>query len=204
MSVIWKIGLVVSFNTVRELHLHDAYPVNYQDRKIDHMQFWPLLPDSSYVSSNSQPYNEKHACGGAGSRREDMWNDYLQMESLTCWGMWSIKSYSISVATMTWKGFSCCFENDRDTAYLGCNVHLIGSSGQKRILLVSPRTDQPLEWNMQEGSILYETRWPWFDYISTGVVRQIFYSAVPRPYNLIKVKHSHSNITDHSLDETWC
>ena len=35
------------------------------------------------------------------------------MESLTCWGMWLIKSYSIKVVKMTWKGFSCCFENDR-------------------------------------------------------------------------------------------
>ena len=112
MSVFWKFGSVVSFNKVRDSYLHDACPVDYQDRKIDHMQFWPLPPEISYVSGNSQPSNEKHACGGAESRREEMWNYYLQMKSLTCWGMWSIKSYTISVAIMTWVGFSCCFRNN--------------------------------------------------------------------------------------------
>jgi len=113
MTAFWKFGSIVSFNRVRELHLHHACTVNYRDRKIDHMQFWPLPPEISYVSGNSRPSNEKHACGGAGPRREEMWNDYLQMESLTCWGMWSIKSYTISVAIMTWVGFSCYFEKDR-------------------------------------------------------------------------------------------
>ena len=108
MHPIWKFGSV-SFSKVREVHLHHRCPVAYQNRKIDHMQFWPLPPEISYVSGNSQPLNEKHACGGAGSRREEMWNRWSQMKSLTCWGMWSIKSYTISVAIMTWVDFSCCF-----------------------------------------------------------------------------------------------
>jgi len=33
---------------------------------------------------------------------------------------------------------------------------------------------------MQEGSILYVTRWKWFDYISPAVIRQIFYQVVHR------------------------
>ena len=112
MNAVWKFGSVVLFNKVRDLHLHDACPVDYQDRKIDHMQFWPLPPEISYVSGNSQPSNEKYACGCAGSNREEMWNYYLQMKSLTCWGTWSIKSYTSSVAIMTWVGFSCCFVNN--------------------------------------------------------------------------------------------
>ena len=112
MNAVWKFGSVVLFNKVRDSHLHDACPVDYQDRKIDHMQFWPLPPEISYVSGNSQPSNEKYACGCAGSNREEMWNYYLQMKSLTCWGTWSIKSYTSSVAIMTWVGFSCCFVNN--------------------------------------------------------------------------------------------
>ena len=112
MHSIWKFGSVVSFSKVREVHLHHAHPVDYQDRKIDHMQFWPLPSEISYVSGNSRPSNEKRACGGAESRREEMWNYYLQMESLTCWGMWLIKSYTSSVAIMAWVGFSCCFRNN--------------------------------------------------------------------------------------------
>jgi len=125
MNAVWEFRSVVLFNKVRESHLHHARPVHYQNRKIDDVEFRPLPPEISYVSDNSRPSNEKHACGGAESRREEMWNHYLQiMERLTCWGMWSIKSYTINVATMTWKGFNSCFEDDRDTAYLGRNVHL--------------------------------------------------------------------------------
>ena len=45
------------------------------------MQFSPEFP---YFSANSRLLNEKHACGGAESRREEMWYHYVQMESLTC------------------------------------------------------------------------------------------------------------------------
>ena len=77
---------------------------------------------------------------------------------------------------MTWEGFSCCLRKIKwRTAYLGCNGYLTGSSGHKCKLLVLLRTDQPFEWNTQEGGILYDTRWPWLDYISTSVIRQIFF-----------------------------
>ena len=49
----------------------------------------------------------------------------------------------------------------------------------------------------------------WIDYISVGVVRQIFYSAAHRQNNLIKVKHPQSSSLDHyigamiKLDLSW-
>ena len=113
MNSFWKSVLIVSFSKVRESHLHDVYPVNYEGRKIDGMQFWPLPPEILDVSGNSRPSNGKHACGGTEPRKEVMWNHHSQIESLTCWGMWYIKSYSIKVAIMTWKGSSCCIESDR-------------------------------------------------------------------------------------------
>jgi len=107
-----------------------------------------------------------------------MWNHCLQMESLTCWGMWWIKSYSINVATMNWKCFSCYFENDRiRTAYLGWNVNQTASSGHQYNLLVLVRTDQPSVWDIQERGILYNAQWKWRHYIPTDV-RHKFSSAV--------------------------
>ena len=50
---------------------------------------------------------------------------------------------------------------------------------------------------MQERGFLYETRWKWLDYISTGVIRQIFYSVARRPRNLNKVKHLISSVQSH-------
>ena len=37
----------VSLNKVEESYLHDVYPVNHQDRKIDEMEFRPLPPEFS-------------------------------------------------------------------------------------------------------------------------------------------------------------
>jgi len=101
---------------------------------------------------------------------EKRYVESLQMESLTCWGMWWIKSYSINVATMTWKCFSRYFENDRiRTAYLGWNVNRTASSGHQYNLLVSVRTDQPSVWDIQEGGIVYNTQWKWCHYIPIDV-----------------------------------
>ena len=52
---ILEIWTVVSLNKVRKLHLHDVYPVNYEDRKVDGMQFRPLPPEISDISGSSQP-----------------------------------------------------------------------------------------------------------------------------------------------------
>ena len=35
MNAFWKFESIVLFNKIRESHLHHAYPVAYQDRKID-------------------------------------------------------------------------------------------------------------------------------------------------------------------------
>ena len=55
----------------------------------------------------------EHACEDIEPRGEGiMWDRYLHMESLTCWGMRLIISYAINVAMTALKGFSGCFENN--------------------------------------------------------------------------------------------
>ena len=39
--------ITVSFNKVGKSYLHDAYPANNQDGKIDDMEFGPLPPEFS-------------------------------------------------------------------------------------------------------------------------------------------------------------
>jgi len=41
----------------REPYLHHACPATYQDREIDGMQFWPLIPKFSSVSG-TKSYNQ--------------------------------------------------------------------------------------------------------------------------------------------------
>ena len=48
------------------------------------MQLRPLPPEISDISSNGWPSHGKHTCGDTEPKREEIWNDYLQMESLTC------------------------------------------------------------------------------------------------------------------------
>ena len=44
------------------------------------------------------------------------------MERLTCWGIWSIKSYTISVAKMTGVGFSDCWEQHNKEQHTLCVI----------------------------------------------------------------------------------
>jgi len=69
MNAFWNFESAVSFNEVRESHLHDSYPVTYQDGEIDDMLFWPLPPEFSYVSDSSWLSNGDHACGDTEPRR---------------------------------------------------------------------------------------------------------------------------------------
>jgi len=59
-------------NKVRKSHLRDAYPVRYEDRKIDGMQFRPLPSAISDISGNSRPSNREHTCEDTEPKREVM------------------------------------------------------------------------------------------------------------------------------------
>jgi len=54
MNKFWKFKSAFISNKVRGYNLHHAYPVTYQDRKINEMRFWPFPPEFSYVSDNSR------------------------------------------------------------------------------------------------------------------------------------------------------
>ena len=158
-----------------------------------------------HVSGNSWPLNGKHARGGTESRREEIyrmivynWKDspveeYDRPSHIASKKQWRLGNASAVTSRAI----------EQELAYLGCNGHLTGSSCHKRNLLGLVRTYQPFEWNMQEGGILYGTRWPWLDYISTGVIWQIFYSVACRPKNVIKVKHLISAVQYHRLKLWW-
>jgi len=58
-------------------------------------------------------------------------------------------SYIITVAEMTTKGFSNCFERDGSIkAYFRCNVDMTGSPGLRYNLLALAHNDQPFSWDM--------------------------------------------------------
>jgi len=112
---IW-IGCLIQ-KRIGDSHLHHGYPTAYGDREIDEMQFWPLPTECSYVSDNGRPkfhvWIENMPVKVLNPGEKRYVESFLQMESLTCWGIIRIISYTIEVATMTWKGLSSCFENDR-------------------------------------------------------------------------------------------
>ena len=158
-----------------------------------------------HVSGNSWPLNGKHARGGTESRREEIyrmivynWKDspveeYDRPSHIASKKQWRLGNVSAVASRAI----------GQELAYLQCNGHLTGSSGHKHNLLGLVRTYQPFKWNMQEGGISYGTRWPWLDYISTGVIWQIFNSVARRAKNMIKVKHLISAVQYHRLKLWW-
>jgi len=158
-----------------------------------------------HVSGNSRPLNGRHAHGGTESRREEIcrmivynWKnspveEYDRPSHIASKKQWRLGNAS-AIASRTM---------ERELAYLQCNGHLTWYSGHKCNLLGLVHTYQPFEWNMQEGGILYGSRWPWLDYISTDVIRQRFYSVVCRPKNLINIKHLILSVQYHRLKLWW-
>ena len=156
-----------------------------------------------HVSGDSWPLNGKHARGGTESRREEIYRMIVYN-----WKDSPVEEYdrpSHIASKKQWRLGNASRAIGQELAYLQCNGHLTGSSGHKHNLLGLVRTYQPFEWNMQEGGILYGTRWPWLDYISTGVIWQIFNSVARRAkiWSKSNIWYRQSNITDWSCDETW-
>jgi len=144
------------------------------------MWFWPLLPEFSHVSGNSQPeYRGEHACEGADPKRE---NGYVQSLFI------NEKSHLLKdeiidtiyhrLGDNSLKRLQQLLLELWSRNYHTLTVHLTGSSGQWSNVLVSARIGQPLGWGRQAGDILYGTRWKRLNYISICIISNQVWSSI--------------------------